>query len=58
MAKAKKAVSSKAGQISIGVGGWTFPPWRSKFYPETLPQHRELEYAAKLTSIEINGTYS
>jgi len=60
VAKAKKAVfNKKAGQIFIGVGGWTFPPWRSTFYPEKLPHHRELEYAAsKLTSIEINGTYS
>jgi hypothetical protein len=59
VAKAQKTLPSKAGQIFIGVGGWTFPPWRSTFYPEKLPQHRELEYAAsKLTSIEINGTYS
>jgi len=59
VAKAKKAVSNKAGQIFIGVGGWTFHPWRSTFYPEKLPHHRELEYASsKLTSIEINGTYS
>ena len=47
-----------AGQIHIGVGGWVFEPWRGAFYPEGLPQKRELEYAAsKLTSIEINGTY-
>jgi uncharacterized protein YecE (DUF72 family) len=46
------------GKIYIGVGGWTFEPWRGVFYPEKLPQKRELEYAAqKLTSIEINGTY-
>jgi uncharacterized protein YecE (DUF72 family) len=58
VANAKRAVSNAAGQIFIGVGGWTFPPWRSIFYPDKLPQHRELEYAAsKLTSIEINGTY-
>jgi uncharacterized protein YecE (DUF72 family) len=58
VATAKKTASKKAGQIFIGVGGWTFPPWRSTFYPEKLPQAKELEYAAsKLTSIEINGTY-
>ena len=50
--------SSKAGHVYIGVGGWTFPPWRGVFYPDKWPQARELEYAAsKLTSIEINGTY-
>jgi uncharacterized protein YecE (DUF72 family) len=58
VAKANKAVSNKAGQIYIGVGGWTFAPWRGVFYPEKLTQAKELEYAAlKLTSIEINGTY-
>jgi uncharacterized protein YecE (DUF72 family) len=46
------------GQIRIGVGGWNFPPWRGVFYPEKLPQKRELEFASRrLTSIEINGTY-
>lgn len=46
------------GTIYIGVGGWTFEPWRGTFYPDKLAQKRELEYAAsKLTSIEINGTY-
>lgn len=44
--------------IHVGVGGWTYEPWRGVFYPEGLVQKRELEYAAsKLTSIEINGTY-
>jgi len=46
------------GTIRVGIGGWTFEPWRGVFYPEDLPQKRELEYASrKLTSIEINGTY-
>lgn len=47
-----------AGKIRIGIGGWVFEPWRGAFYPDGLPQKRELEYAAgKLTSIEVNGTY-
>ena len=47
-----------SGNIHIGIGGWTFEPWRGTFYPDGLVQRRELEYAAsKLTSIEINGTY-
>jgi uncharacterized protein YecE (DUF72 family) len=46
------------GTIRIGVGGWTYEPWRGIFYPDKLPQKRELEYAAsQLTTIEINGTY-
>jgi uncharacterized protein YecE (DUF72 family) len=45
-------------RIRIGVGGWTFEPWRGVFYPEGLPHKRELEFASRaLTSIEINGTY-
>ena len=44
--------------IHIGIGGWTFEPWRGPFYPAGLAQKRELEYAGKrLTGIEINGTY-
>jgi uncharacterized protein YecE (DUF72 family) len=47
-----------SGHIRVGVGGWTYEPWRGPFYPEGLVQKRELEYAAsKLTSIEINGTF-
>ncbi|SMF65617.1 Uncharacterized conserved protein YecE, DUF72 family [Tistlia consotensis] len=45
-------------KVRVGIGGWTFEPWRGPFYPEGLPQKRELEYAAsRLTSIEVNGTY-
>ena len=52
------AAAQGAGHIYIGVGGWTFAPWRGVFYPDKLPQAKELEYAgSKLTSIEINGTY-
>ena len=44
--------------IHIGVGGWTFEPWRGTFYPPKHPQKRELDYAGQhLTGIEINGTY-
>jgi uncharacterized protein YecE (DUF72 family) len=44
--------------IRIGIGGWTFEPWRGAFYPDDLAQKRELEYASRtLTSIEVNGTY-
>jgi len=47
-----------AGDIRIGVGGWTFEPWRGVFYPPTVKQKDELAYASRqLTSIEINGTY-
>jgi uncharacterized protein YecE (DUF72 family) len=45
-------------QIRIGIGGWTYAPWRGVFYPEKLPQLKELEYASRqLTAIEINATF-
>jgi uncharacterized protein YecE (DUF72 family) len=45
-------------RICIGIGGWTYEPWRETFYPHDLPAKRELEYASrKLTAIEVNGTY-
>ncbi len=45
-------------KIRVGVGGWTFAPWRGTFFPEGLAQKRELEYASRqLTTIEINGTF-
>jgi uncharacterized protein YecE (DUF72 family) len=45
-------------RIHIGVGGWTFEPWRNNFYPAGLPQKQELHYASRqLTAIEINGTF-
>lgn len=45
-------------KIRVGIGGWTFEPWRSNFYPAHLPHGRELEYASrKLSAIEVNGTY-
>ncbi len=46
------------GTIRIGVGGWTYPPWRGVFYPDTLPQKSELEYASRaMTALEINATF-
>jgi uncharacterized protein YecE (DUF72 family) len=46
-------------RIRVGIGGWTYAPWRGgMFYPVGLVQRRELEYASRqLTSIEVNGTY-
>lgn len=47
------------GGIRVGIGGWTFAPWRGgAFYPDGLVQRRELEYASRhVSAIEINGTY-
>jgi uncharacterized protein YecE (DUF72 family) len=51
-------MTTKAGKIRIGIGGWTFEPWRGEFYPKGLPHAKELAYASeRLTSIEVNGTF-
>ena len=44
--------------IRVGIGGWTYEPWRGTFYPPGLPHARELKHCSDcLTSIEINGTF-
>lgn len=44
--------------IRVGIGGWTYEPWRGTFYPAGLAHADELGYASRhLTTIEINGTF-
>ncbi len=51
-------MSDKHGEIRIGISGWRYEPWRGVFYPEKLPQRRELEYASRMVpTIEINGSF-
>ena len=46
------------GDVRIGISGWRYAPWRGVFYPQGLPQRRELEFASrKLRTIEINGSF-
>jgi uncharacterized protein YecE (DUF72 family) len=48
----------RAPKIHVGISGWRYAPWRGVFYPQDLPQRRELEYAARcVSSIEINGSF-
>ena len=54
----QKSKSKVPGKIRIGISGWTYAPWRGRFYPAKLPQNQELSYAANIfPSIEINGTF-
>jgi uncharacterized protein YecE (DUF72 family) len=47
-----------SGKVHVGIGGWTYEPWRDNFYPKGLAHARELEYASReLAAIEINGTF-
>ncbi len=51
-------MTKRPGSIYVGIGGWTYEPWRGVFYPKGLPHARELAYAGEhLTSIEVNGTF-
>lgn len=44
--------------IRVGIGGWTYEPWRGPFFPEKLPKAKELSHASRrVTSIEVNGTF-
>jgi uncharacterized protein YecE (DUF72 family) len=48
----------KTGRIRVGVGGWSFAPWRDNFYPRGMPQTQELGFASRrLSAIEINATF-
>ncbi len=50
--------SNGHASVRVGIGGWTYAPWRNNFYPAGLGQRRELEYASRqLRAIEINGTF-
>lgn len=47
-----------SGRIRVGIGGWTYEPWRETFYPDDVPKARELQYASRqVTAIEVNGTF-
>ena len=49
---------SPKAEIRIGISGWRYEPWRGVFFPEDLPQKRELEFASHaFSTIEINGSF-
>ncbi len=44
--------------IRVGIGGWSYVPWRGDFFPKGLAQSKELEFASRqFGAIEINGTF-
>lgn len=58
----KKSAAKRAehapGAVKVGISGWRYKPWRGVFYPEDLPQRKELHFASRqLPTIEINGTF-
>lgn len=52
------AATPAVDRVRVGIGGWTYIPWRGLFYPDGLAQKHELAFASRqLSSIEINGTF-
>jgi uncharacterized protein YecE (DUF72 family) len=52
------AQSVSPGRIRVGIGGWSYEPWRQTFYPPEIKAAQELEYASRqVTAIEINSTF-
>jgi uncharacterized protein YecE (DUF72 family) len=50
--------SASSGRIRVGIGGWSYEPWRETFYPANVPKKDELHYASRqVTAIEINSTF-
>ncbi len=47
------------GRVRIGVSGWSYAHWRKgAFYPDRMPQRRELEYLSRrLSTVEINASF-
>lgn len=46
------------GDVRVGISGFRYSSWRGVFYPEGLPQRRELEFASRaLRSVELNGPF-
>jgi uncharacterized protein YecE (DUF72 family) len=44
--------------IRVGISGWRYAPWRGAWYPEGLPQRRELEFCGRhFPTVEINGSF-
>jgi uncharacterized protein YecE (DUF72 family) len=65
LSRASKAVSPAANRLApappnlfAGTSGWAYPTWQPGFYPAKLPARSFLqEYAARLTSVEVNYTF-
>ena len=50
--------TQRAGRIRVGIGGWSYDPWRETFYPPEVAKKDELHYASRqVTAIEINSTF-
>ncbi len=45
-------------ELYVGTSGYSYPPWKGKFYPEKLPQKKMLAYYGEhFRSVEANSTF-
>ena len=45
-------------RLFVGTSGYSYKPWKGKFYPEHLPQSEWLSYyAERFSTVEINNTF-
>lgn len=45
-------------QTFVGTSGYSYPPWKGRFYPEKLPAAKMLAfYATRFPTVEINNTF-
>jgi uncharacterized protein YecE (DUF72 family) len=55
---AHSSEKSALGTTRVGVSGWRYARWRGDFYPEGLPQRRELAYIGEqFSTVELNGSF-
>jgi uncharacterized protein YecE (DUF72 family) len=46
------------GDIRIGCSGWSYPHWRTVFYPEKLPTRQHFAfYAQHFNTVELNNSF-
>ncbi len=41
------AMAEQRADIRVGIGGWTYEPWRETFYPPEVKKAGELAYASR-----------
>lgn len=47
-----------AGDVRIGCSGWSYPHWRTIFYPEKLPEREQFAYYARhFDTVELNNSF-
>jgi uncharacterized protein YecE (DUF72 family) len=51
-------VVATSSPIRIGTSGWSYPHWKTAFYPEGLPTGSQLAFiAARVDTVEVNRTF-